>query len=417
MSGNLFTGDEISLESIEGKLFECTPIVQSTRAASTKKRFLAVNDSFIIELSPHPFKRKFASVLEVHSLEKLSKLKFQKGVSIHLYLKNDRIISYNMNGSSDCVEYIRSRMASLGRNSKKSSVITTRNIIRAEGIFERMRSIEESFSTNPTHERVEQLMDLLREAAEKFGEANDARYMEAVAITQKFLERDDVTRVLSSKSGKIVKERELKNSSNLSKPTNHAKQMNLQINDSYVTLSPIVKYESIENEYISVLSHAVQLTEEQDMTLESSADDHAILEISGVSASDGNGDHGCALLQNRIGVQDSDDKPGDQVATSNQGHDDNQTLLDEDDLESYFYQIAGELSETFDSVASTDPGDREMYSSSTTDRPSQTLGSNGCKGSLSSTDKTSIGEISISNGENVQYAFLDFGDELNADSL
>ena len=254
-------GTEVPLGSFDGRLYECSPLLTThlaKNAVSAKKRHLAVTKSNIIELAPHPFKRQFATVLEVHKLDDLSRVKFKRGEQISFCFKNDRVVNYRMTEAAECVEFVKSQMMKLGIKGQQSIVKTTKNVFTAEGIFERIKEVEEKFSISPSYTLVEQVMDLLREAAERFGEANDARYQHAIQQTQRFLQRDDVIRTLDLKRAEAANEKSIESKNK----TVSTHSTNGKINTTVPPMS------DIERELEQRLQSAVQLAVDEDLYVE-----------------------------------------------------------------------------------------------------------------------------------------------------
>lgn len=204
-------GLEIALDKIDGRIYECIPINAMTimnNAAANLKRYLAVTKTNIIELARHPFKVRYATILEVHSLENLARLKFKRGEQVTFYFKNDKVINYKMVESAECVEFMRTQMSKIGIKGNQSS-LRVKHSNRYDDIFHKIEEIEKKFALQPSHELVEEVMELLRQAAENLVDPNDVRYAKVLKLTQSFLQRDDVIRTLDTKREEIIKEKEV----------------------------------------------------------------------------------------------------------------------------------------------------------------------------------------------------------------
>jgi hypothetical protein len=89
-----------------------------------------------------------------------------------------------------------------GSLTSKTEVVP-KKIKTAVGYIERVAELEAEFSIHPSFALIQEILDLLREAAERFEAADDSRYLEAIANIQRFLGRADVTAILDSNlSGK-----------------------------------------------------------------------------------------------------------------------------------------------------------------------------------------------------------------------
>jgi hypothetical protein len=195
-------GSEIALRAINGDIFNCFILVPMKNAGSTLARckyILAITDSQIVELYPHSIKPGVAVAAEVHDLQALVKLKFKKGEQGILLLeyKNGKVSKLLMDDPAVCVNNIKERMKNMGINGSIKDK-TERILENAQGFFEQAKEIETQFSLSPSVEYVQEMMDLLRKATEKFAEANDNHYMEVMDFIKHFLQRPDVNSVLDA---------------------------------------------------------------------------------------------------------------------------------------------------------------------------------------------------------------------------
>ena len=192
-------GNEILMQNIVGQLFYCQRLHNVTNVKSN--RVLAVTQMQIIEMAVNPFKNGFGTVLEVHDLEGLTKVKFKKTSSgvLTLTFTGSNVLQYVMTDPTSCVDYIKVKMQLIGmRGDLTKSVLHTKHIETANSFFEATKEIEAQFSLNPSYKLIEKIMDLLREAVEQFAEGSDDRYMSVIKHIQIFLQRADVTEVLDS---------------------------------------------------------------------------------------------------------------------------------------------------------------------------------------------------------------------------
>ena len=191
------TGNEILMRNISGKTFYCQRLHNVTNVKSN--RVLAVTQMQIIEMAVNPFKTGFGTVLEVYNLEGLSKIKFKKtslGV-LTLTFNSNNVLQYVMTDPISCVDYIKIKMQLIGmKGDLTKSLIHSKHIETATSFFEATKEIEAQFSLKPSYKLIEKIMDLLREATEQFAEGSDDRYLSVIKHIQKFLQREDVTRIL-----------------------------------------------------------------------------------------------------------------------------------------------------------------------------------------------------------------------------
>lgn len=161
-----------------------------------RKRYLLVTNLQLVDMATHPFKLSMASVSDVHLMSDLAKVKYKKGEVVSLTFKGDKIVQYGMKDTDQCIDFIRAKMT---ENGIQSSLLTNRykkNIATAQGLLDTIREIEGDFEKDPSYELVATVMELLRDAVELFGEANDSRYLRALAVIQNFLQRSDVALIL-----------------------------------------------------------------------------------------------------------------------------------------------------------------------------------------------------------------------------
>lgn len=201
----LEVGTELALRSIEGQIFNCfvlVPVKASGPNFVKCKYLLAITDHQVVELYPHPNKLGVAVTSYVHSLQALAKLRFKKGDPgvLILEFKSGKISKLIMKDPALCVEHIKAKMRHIGiqGNVKPKS---EKDIASAQSCFQRTKEIETEFSFNPSVLLIQQMMDLLRRAAEKFGEANDDSYVEVIDYIRSFLQRADVLKILDSNVG------------------------------------------------------------------------------------------------------------------------------------------------------------------------------------------------------------------------
>eukprot|EP01038_Epipyxis_sp_PR26KG_P010786 gene10786-14482_t len=196
-------GNEVSVKSIAGKLFPCylliPPIDITTQGYTTQSYLIAVTETQLVELAPHPHSQGTAKVVEARELEGLAKIRFKKGATgiIILEYKSGTISKFVMKDPHICVEFVKSKMNQIGiRGNVTKTTKTEMTIVSAQSYLERTLEIETKFSLTPSIEIIEEIMDLLRRSAEKFSEANDDSYINVIEHIKRFLQRSDVNAIL-----------------------------------------------------------------------------------------------------------------------------------------------------------------------------------------------------------------------------
>eukprot|EP01032_Pedospumella_encystans_P035138 gene35138-39746_t len=168
----LEVGAEVALRSIDGQMYNCTTLIPTRQPMSQQVRskyILAITDTQIVELQPHSSKYGVAIVVEAHDLQALVKLKFKKGEDGILLLeyKNGKISKLYMEDPAVCVGHIKTKMREMGIDGSVKNK-NEKIIENAQGFFFEAKKIETQFSLSPSVEYVQEMMDLLRKAAEKF---------------------------------------------------------------------------------------------------------------------------------------------------------------------------------------------------------------------------------------------------------
>jgi hypothetical protein len=203
---------EIKTDSITGNIFTCALLSKddSSNSVTKQKRLLAITYSHqFVEMVLNPYRPGYATTMEVHELQALVKLRYKKdnaGV-VTFHFSGGKVLRYYMEDATECIDTIKRAMAKEGikgtvRNTKKAAASRS-----AEEFFEATKDLEAQFLINPDIKIVQEIMDLLRQSTERFGEADDSRYMEIVSYIQNFLRREDVGQVLDAASKIAAEER------------------------------------------------------------------------------------------------------------------------------------------------------------------------------------------------------------------
>jgi len=201
-NGVIEVGSEIVLRTVQGEIFDCLVTMPMNPPGTSRVRckyLLAITDTQIVELYPHSTKMGVAVAAECHDLQALVKLKFKKGEDGVLLLeyKNGKISKLIMDNPGVCVDHIKNKMKEVGINGSVKNK-TDRIVESAQSYFDQVKSIEKQFAFSPSVEYVQEMMDLLRRATEKFSEVNDSNYLEVMKFIRSFLQRPDVNNILEA---------------------------------------------------------------------------------------------------------------------------------------------------------------------------------------------------------------------------
>ena len=119
----------------------------------------------------------------------MAKLKFRRQESLSLFFKSapDDPLIYMCPDSGDAVHQIQSVLKRHGVKGKHTNAAAHRAISEALHIVQEIQTKELALKHDPTVERVNEIMDLYRQAAERFEVAGDIRHEEVVTHMRKFL--------------------------------------------------------------------------------------------------------------------------------------------------------------------------------------------------------------------------------------
>lgn len=215
---SLHKGSEINFHDFPGKLFEYFPSRDGKKRPSLpggmegilmKKPYLGISSDSVIEFKSNSRTNHLKLTVQEapHPLQDIYQVRFKNDLLTLVY-RNKVERQYQFHDScNECVTYLRHLMMKNGMNllsqSSKDSLL---NIQTAQNLLDVVSSLECQFILQPSHHLVIEVMTLLKDAVEFFGEANDQRYHLAVKNIQTFLQRKDVIDVLNeyiSKGGNL----------------------------------------------------------------------------------------------------------------------------------------------------------------------------------------------------------------------
>ena len=167
-----------------------------------EESLLMITETHIIELRTNKFTLGTGTVTYVASVSLLAKLKFRRQESLSLFFKAapDDPVIYMCPDSAECVQQIQTVLRRHGVRGKHTNAATQRSVQAALGIVaeiqRRERALESDGGEDPTPAKVDEIMDLYRQAAERFETAGDPRHEEVMGHMRKFLARPLVASVL-----------------------------------------------------------------------------------------------------------------------------------------------------------------------------------------------------------------------------
>jgi hypothetical protein len=161
---------------------------QSARSVM-EESFLMITETHIIELRANKLNMTTAKVSLAISIDVLAKLKFRRQESLSLFFKPapDDPLIYMCPDSGDAVHQIQSVLKRHGVKGKHTNAAAHRAISEALHLVQEIQTKELALKHDPTTARVNEIMDLYRQAAERFEVAGDIRHEEVVTHMRKFL--------------------------------------------------------------------------------------------------------------------------------------------------------------------------------------------------------------------------------------
>mmetsp|Transcript_17556 Transcript_17556/g.43791 ORF Transcript_17556/g.43791 Transcript_17556/m.43791 type:complete len:546 (+) Transcript_17556:289-1926(+) len=163
-------------------------ITNSTRGL-LEESFLMITESHIIEMRSNKLNLSTGTVTFAIPIAMMAKLKFRRQESVSLFFKPapDDPLIYMCPDSADCVHQIQAVLKRHGVKGKHTNAATHRAINQALHLVQEIQTKELALKHDPSIERVNEIMDLYRQAAERFEVAGDVRHEEVVTHMRKFL--------------------------------------------------------------------------------------------------------------------------------------------------------------------------------------------------------------------------------------
>lgn len=172
--------------------------ISKSAKSLVEESFLVLTKELILEIKCTKFSVSNATVTFCTPISELSKLKFRREESISLFFKtaHDDPIIYMCQSSADAVKQIQAVLKQHGVRGKHTNATMVKAIQVALEFLNDAKEMEEALKLDPRPERVTEIMDLYRQAAEKFEMAGDKRHEEAMALTREFLAKPFVCGIL-----------------------------------------------------------------------------------------------------------------------------------------------------------------------------------------------------------------------------
>jgi len=180
-----------------------TRFAQSAKSVM-EESFLMITKECLIEFKSNKLNIGSGTVSFAIKIEKMAKLKFRREESLSLFFKDasDDPLVYMCLDSAMAVEDIQNVLKSHGVKGKHTNAATQRALQMALNLVALIQQKEKELIENPTANRVNEIMDLYRQSAEKFESAGDPRHSEVMAHMKRFLNQQFTLSILDGTFGK-----------------------------------------------------------------------------------------------------------------------------------------------------------------------------------------------------------------------
>jgi len=171
-----------------------------------EESFLMITQKFLVEFKSNKLTIGSGTVSFAIKIEKLAKLKFRREESLSLFFKqasNDPLV-YMCLDSALAVVDIQNVLKKLGVKGKHTNASTQKAIQMALNLVALIQQKEKELIDEPTVDRVNEIMNVYRQAAEKFESAGDPRHTEVMAHMKRFLNQQFTTSILDGTFGKTA---------------------------------------------------------------------------------------------------------------------------------------------------------------------------------------------------------------------
>lgn len=175
-------------------------IVQSTKAV-LEEHYLLITENHILEIRSSKLNIDSGTVIFVSPISSLIKLKFRRDESITLFFKQSNVedpLIYLCQESYEAVQTIQNVLQKHGVKGKHTTTAAQKYLQAALKVVNDIREKEGNLESNPTLENVNEIMDLYRQAAEKFENSNDPRHEHVISDMHTFLAKPLVKNILEN---------------------------------------------------------------------------------------------------------------------------------------------------------------------------------------------------------------------------
>ena len=163
-----------------------------------QESFLLLTTELILEIKCSKFSVSTATVTFCIPITHIAKLKFRREESISFFFKSDpeNPIIYMCESSADAVKQTQSILKLHGIKGKHTNATMMKAVQIATDMLRDVKEKEKALIDDPRPDKVTEIMDLYRQAAEKYEMAGDKRHEEAMSLMREFLAQPHVSGVL-----------------------------------------------------------------------------------------------------------------------------------------------------------------------------------------------------------------------------
>ncbi|KAL9181469.1 hypothetical protein ACHAXT_010274 [Thalassiosira profunda] len=197
--------NESEASSGAGSMF--SRFAKSAKSAM-QESFLMITEGCIVEFKSSRLNIGSGTVSFAIKIDQMAKLKFRREESLSLFFKQatEDPLVYMCLDSALAVQDIQSVLKRRGVKGKHTNAATQRAVQMALNLVALIQQKEKELIDDPTVDRVNEIMDLYRQAAEKFETAGDPRHTEVMAHMKRFLGQQFTTSILDGSFANKVKQ-------------------------------------------------------------------------------------------------------------------------------------------------------------------------------------------------------------------
>ena len=173
-----FKSSRLNIGSGTGEIFQVVRLSSCSTSVSCLHNIELISSHFLL-VECHPCLKVTFAI----NIDQMAKLKFRREESLSLFFKpaSDDPLVYMCLDSALAVQDIQNVLKRHGVKGKHTNAATQRAVQMALNLVALIQQKEKELIDSPTVDRVNEIMDLYRQAAEKFEVAGGPRHTEVMA--------------------------------------------------------------------------------------------------------------------------------------------------------------------------------------------------------------------------------------------